>query len=154
MRRLVVILLLMLPWIAMGSWHTPRVEPGVSPAGNDTNIQFNDTGALAGSDNLTWSNGLLFVNGQVTLGSNGSPGSIFIRSGVGSNETIALQGTDGSIEGGIIIVDEWMLITPTDTPPDSCSGASEGGIYSDTSHAICWCDGTTWTKIAGAGTCA
>jgi hypothetical protein len=45
-------------------------------------------------------------------------------------------------------------ITPAATPPNACAAGTEGAVYSDTSHAYCWCDGTTWTKIAGAGTCA
>lgn len=44
--------------------------------------------------------------------------------------------------------------TPLASPPYPCDAGHEGYEYSDTSHAKCWCDGTTWTKLAGAGTCA
>lgn len=39
------------------------------------------------------------------------------------------------------------------SPPYTCDGTKEGKLYSDTSHAACWCDGSTWTKLGGAGTC-
>lgn len=44
--------------------------------------------------------------------------------------------------------------TPLASPPYTCDAGHEGYEYSDTSHAKCWCDGTTWTVLAGAGTCA
>lgn len=42
-------------------------------------------------------------------------------------------------------------ITPVASPPSS---PVEGQIYFDTSHAACYYDGSTWQKLAGAGTCA
>ncbi len=47
-----------------------------------------------------------------------------------------------------------MRDTPLATPPYACDAGHEGYHYSDTSHAFCWCDGSAWQKVAGAGTCA
>lgn len=55
---------------------------------------------------------------------------------------------------GKVTFGDMMQLTPLASPPYTCNAGNEGGTYSDTSHALCWCDGTTWTKVAGAGTCA
>jgi hypothetical protein len=41
-------------------------------------------------------------------------------------------------------------------PPVACTAPIEGQMYADTSHAACFCDGSTWQKLtgSGAGTCA
>ena len=44
-------------------------------------------------------------------------------------------------------------LTPLASPPRTCDATAEGDIYSDTSHALCWCDAATWQKLSGAGTC-
>lgn len=56
--------------------------------------------------------------------------------------------SDGSTGGGAI------HLNPFASPPRTCDATAEGDIYSDTSHALCWCDATTWQKLSGAGTCA
>lgn len=43
-----------------------QIESTVTPGGADTNIQFNDAGALGGSANLTWDGSILDVTGAVT----------------------------------------------------------------------------------------
>lgn len=45
-------------------------------------------------------------------------------------------------------------LTPAAAPPATCDAGHEGAIYSDTSHALCWCDASTWQKLSGAGTCS
>lgn len=47
-----------------------------------------------------------------------------------------------------------VRVRPQASPPLTCDAGNEGNIYSDTSHALCWCDGTTWQKLSGAGTCS
>ncbi len=47
-----------------------------------------------------------------------------------------------------------VRLTPSASPPFTCDASHEGYHYSDTSHAACFCDGTTWLKLVGAGTCA
>ena len=65
--------------------------------------------------------------------------------------------TDTTIErtaAGIVKFTSALHLTPLASPPRTCDGTAEGDFYSDTSHAACWCDGTTWTKLGGAGSCA
>lgn len=47
-----------------------------------------------------------------------------------------------------------IKLTPLAAPPATCAAGTEGEIYSDSSHALCWCDSGTWQKISGAGTCS
>lgn len=56
--------------------------------------------------------------------------------------------------GVVAYLDTLLYLTPAASPPIACNGGNEGYIYTDTSHALCWCDGTTWQKLSGAGTCA
>jgi hypothetical protein len=44
----------------------------------------------------------------------------------------------------------WGLLA---SPPVACDATVECAEYSDTSHAKCYCDGTTWLVLGGAGTC-
>jgi hypothetical protein len=39
------------------------------------------------------------------------------------------------------------------TPPFACDAGHERSLYSDTSHALCWCSASAWVVVAGAGTC-
>lgn len=55
---------------------------------------------------------------------------------------------DGSTGGGA------LHLNPLASPPRTCDATAEGDFYSDTSHALCWCDGSAWQKLSGAGTCA
>jgi hypothetical protein len=55
---------------------------------------------------------------------------------------------------GTAVISPMQQLTPTASPPAACAGGTEGEVYSDTSHALCWCDGTTWQKLSGAGTCS
>ena len=45
-------------------WSTP--SSGGTPGGSDTQIQFNNAGAFAGSANLTWDGAGIFINGHAT----------------------------------------------------------------------------------------
>lgn len=52
-------------------------------------------------------------------------------------------------------VTSFQKITPVASPPKTCGDANtEGTFYVDTSHALCYCDGTSWQKLQGAGTCS
>lgn len=65
--------------------------------------------------------------------------------------------TDTTIQrtaAGIVKFTNSLQLTPIASPPRTCDATAEGDIYSDTSHALCWCDATTWQKLSGAGTCA
>lgn len=48
-----------------------------------------------------------------------------------------------------------IRLNPRSSPPVTCGAASsEGAVYTDTSHALCYCDGTAWVVLTGAGSCA
>jgi len=48
-----------------------------------------------------------------------------------------------------------IYYTPLASPPITCGDANtQGWTYTDTSGALCWCDGTAWVVLAGAGSCA
>lgn len=49
-----------------------------------------------------------------------------------------------------------LHLNPLASPPRTCDATAEGDIYSDTSHALCYCDGTSWNVLtgSGAGSCA
>lgn len=56
---------------------------------------------------------------------------------------------------GDVKIDSVLRLVPRAAVPVTCGDANtQGTIYNDTSVALCWCDGTTWQKLSGAGTCA
>lgn len=59
-------------------------------------------------------------------------------------------------QGGaaVVTVESTLHLTPIASPPRTCDATAEGDLYSDTSHALCWCDASAWQKLSGAGTCA
>lgn len=71
--------------------------------------------------------------------------------------TFAGSGVDTIIQrgaAGIVRIQDALRLTPVASPPAACAAGTEGAIYSDDSHALCWCDASAWQKISGAGTCA
>lgn len=61
--------------------------------------------------------------------------------------------TGSGVTGPVVKVTSALNLSPLASPPRTCDATAEGDIYSDTSHAICWCDGTIYQKLSGAGTC-
>jgi hypothetical protein len=53
---------------------------------------------------------------------------------------------------GVLKVEDLLELTPLASAP-ACDVGGAGRIYHDTSPAFCWCDGTTWQKLGGAGNC-
>jgi len=68
---------------------------------------------------------------------------------VTGNDTVLVRSA-----AGIVGLTNALHLTQIASPPRTCDATAEGDIYTDTSHALCWCDGTTWQKLSGAGTCA
>lgn len=67
------------------------------------------------------------------------------------NSDIVIQ-TTGLVTFGVA-----ARLTPRSAPPVTCGDAgTEGVIYddSDGSKALCWCNGTAWVVVAGAGACS
>lgn len=65
------------------------------------------------------------------------------------NDTVLVRSA-----AGIVGLTSALHLTPIASPPRTCDATAEGDLYSDTSHALCWCDASTWQKLSGAGTCA
>jgi len=42
-------------------------------------------------------------------------------------------------------------LTPFASPPRTCDATAEGDMYADTSHVLCFCDGTSWNALTGSG---
>lgn len=77
-------------WRGDGTWGTPSVNAG----GSTTQVQFNSSGALAGSSLLTWTGVSLIANG-VSLGTNNGQFGVNITSVTNSanQAELAVQGT-------------------------------------------------------------
>ena len=68
----------------------------------------------------------------------------------GTKDTAAYRGS-----AGVVKLTNALQLTPIASPPVTCGDANtEGTIYSDDSHALCWCNGTAWVVIGGAGACS
>ncbi len=93
-------------------------------------------------------------------------GGALIRHATDSNTGVYYEGTDRvSLRSGgaarveaanaQVTVSVPLELTPQASAP-TCGATEEGQLYSDStgSKALCWCDGTAWQKILGAGTCA
>lgn len=88
-------------------------------------------------------------------------GKFYIGSGVelawGSTVTPAGYGYIPDTEIGreaadVVKIDSLIELTPI-ASGGTCNAGNEGRIYNDSSHALCWCDGTTVQKLSGGGTC-
>lgn len=66
----------------------------------------------------------------------------------------SLDTTIARAAAGIVKITSALNLAPLASPPRTCDAIAEGDIYSDTSHALCWCDASSWQKLSGAGTCA
>ena len=66
----------------------------------------------------------------------------------------ALDTTIARAAAGIVKITSALNLALLASPPRTCDATAEGDIYSDTSHALCWCDASAWQKLSGAGTCA
>lgn len=85
-------------------------------------------------------------SGKVTMGAT-------VPIGWDSSATFAAQDTSLSREAADVVkIDSLIELTPV-ASGGTCDAGNEGRIYSDSSHALCWCDGTTAQKLSGAGTC-
>lgn len=51
----------------------------------------------------------------------------------------------------LIVEADGAITMPAIATAPACS--TLGGLYTDTSGALCWCDGTNWSVVQGAGSC-
>lgn len=86
-----------------------------------------------------------------------SQGGITGASASSSNFSISGTGSTGHIVIGPSGGAKMLRIPPSVNPPFSCGSAdSEGAIYTDSSHALCFCDGTVWVNLTptSGGSCS
>lgn len=137
-----------------------------SPAGSDTQVQFNDAGVTAGDAGLTYNKttDALTVAGPVTaasfLGSGTTPAAMSLAAGTGSilalpanSAGFAAPTTGGTsylikppatITGGVMVL----------AAPGTADGVNESALTSvaaSTSGNVLTSNGTTWTSAAAAG---
>jgi hypothetical protein len=124
--------------------------------GNDTGTWPNQSYFFAGSAADGWGAGIFAHYSNLTL--DDEHGGIFLgASSDGVNYAILLWGADGllatSSDGNKPMS---IRLDPQAAPPFACDAGRDGVMYNDSSHALCFCDGTTWNKVSGsgAGTCA
>lgn len=77
---------------------------------------------------LVWA---AFSNTKRNLGAN----TVF------NNVTIA-----GGVNLGNLSADGSIKMKPTTSPP-TCNSANEGTLYTNTSHIVYYCNGTSWTSL-------
>lgn len=54
----------------------------------------------------------------------------------------------------VVKIGDSVRMVPRSTPPVTCGAANTMGVeYTDDSGAKCWCSGSVWVVVAGAGTC-
>ena len=70
--------------------------------------------------------------------------------GLAGNDTIKISDISESGVQFRFAKGAMLVLQPRSSAPSS---PAAGGIYNDTSGALCWYDGATWEKIIGAGTC-
>lgn len=61
----------------------------------------------------------------------------------------------GAGTGKSIRINDSLQLTPL-ASSTTCDGATEGKLYADTSHALCFCDGTSWVNLTplSGGSCS
>lgn len=124
--------------------------------------------------NVTGSDGGTGINSGGTISGIAAGGAISYQllmtndawARLGSGKTInwnsATDMNSGSLDttiaraaAGIVKITSAINLVPLASPPRTCNAGAEGDIYADTSHALCFCDGTSWNVLtgSGAGTC-
>ena len=131
--------------------HGSLTAPGISVPGN------NATGfhiVSGGTESLNY-----VINGVPVLFSSAArvrlPGAAWLG-WISSTDTNAneVDAYFTRAAAGIVKITSTLNLALLASPPRTCDATAEGDIYSDTSHALCWCDASAWQKLSGAGTCA
>ncbi len=144
---------------ADGSCQTPAAG---SPGGSDTQVQYNGTGAFAGSANFTWTDGssLLTINGTQTVNSigvgtsAGSTGRVIVNNGVfGSSDAGQNLGSAGTRWNNLFLA---TLDSGFGTSiAISGNGSGVGALRTDTANTLVFQPGTggyIWRDSGNANT--
>ncbi len=146
--------------------------PPTTPAGESTQIQFNDSGEFGASANLTYvdttltlgdvsfaysAGGELDINvdhasGVIDLLTNGTGSGLFIADN-GSETQVAIGGTGTPAASAVLTLASTTLglLLPrmTNTQRDAIATPAEGlMIYSLSDHALEFYDGSAWQQVA------
>jgi hypothetical protein len=143
-------------WVSVGG-----SGGGGTPGGNPGNIQYNNSGAFAGSDNLFWDSG----NSRLGIGTS-SPGFSLEVSGT-ANANVLQAGKDGQ-DGQLIIYSEQgvtdysVTFSPNATMTDNTNyilpaddGDADQVLVTDGTGSLSWEDqNSDWSLTGNAGTTA
>jgi hypothetical protein len=153
-------------------WSGFSTKGGLLILGTDAGLKRTAAGTLEATDAAGATGSGAFRSGRLyAIGSDGTQRATLQGDGTGklslhSEATITwgspdaglryrspavIEPTDGADGPGA------LRLPPMSTPPVTCGSANtEGTVYTDTdgAKAFCWCDGTNWVVVAGAGACA
>ena len=145
-----------------------QTTTGVGASGSNMDFLVGNNGALVGmrlqydgqavfkTVNIGSSDGTDTTAAQAFDGSNIYLGhQIAIGWGAASTPTsygFARDTTFSREAADVVKFDSLIELTPI-ASGGTCDAGNEGRIYNDSSHALCWCDGTTAQKLSGGGTC-
>jgi len=101
---------------------------------------------------VLWADG----NGYLGVGENSAPDTqLHVRGGtcIDDNSVCTDPGLGNLSVTNTVTIGKGIILTPTASPP---AAPSEGELYADTSHAVCYYNSTAWEKLntGGTGTCA
>ncbi len=150
-----------LDWIAVPA-------SGATPAGADTQIQFNDSGDFGASSDLAWDGSELIVGpiagitpvstvlaGEIQLLNSGTSPTAYIdlQSGTGGYIHITDNGNVGPDDSAVLqahsITRGFLPPVMTNTQRDAITAPAEGlTIYSTSDHALEFWNGSVWKVVA------
>lgn len=158
---------------ALVAWNgSDFVQVGASAGGSNTQIQFNSSGALGGSANLTWdgSNVIIGAQGDLRFGDSDSSSYVALQAPavVASDVTFTLPSADGTSgqvlqtngsgvlsfttvsspakASGSILVNN-TTISESYTIPSGTNGISVGPVTVQTSHAVTVSTNQRWFVV-------
>jgi len=128
------------------------------PAGNDTEVQFNNSGAVAGSGNLTYNGDKLSANGVDV-----PQGQLYINGTAYLGSAAMLNQMNGSVQGEVkpykvVSVDSgssvsgfnnlgYNTLTGVNYADAAAAGAGTAGQIAVIGGALCFHDGTSWKTV-------
>lgn len=111
-----------------------KASVSVLVGGSNTQVQYNSSGALAGSANLTFDGTNLAVAGTVTGGTGAGSATVVVNGGAGSNRVVSFQSAG---------VQRWIVYTTSTAESGTAAGSdfavaryNNAGVYLDSPLVI------------------